>query len=113
MAVLPDHLFCIWTLPPGDADYKTRWALIKAGFSRCIPLGEQRSQGGAFGSAGIGSVIRDDRDCERHVDYIHWNPVKYGWVKQVRLGRIQVFTPMCDEVSSRGVGPALSMTPWR
>ena len=33
MVVLPEHLHCIWTLPPGDADYKTRWALIKAGFS--------------------------------------------------------------------------------
>jgi putative transposase len=28
-------------------------------------------------------VIRDDRDFERHVDYIHWNPVKHGWVKRV------------------------------
>ncbi|OQK17890.1 hypothetical protein AU255_08520 [Methyloprofundus sedimenti] len=33
MVILPEHLHCIWTLPPGDADYKTRWALIKAGFS--------------------------------------------------------------------------------
>jgi putative transposase len=32
IVVLPDHLHCIWTLPPGDADYKTRWALIKGGF---------------------------------------------------------------------------------
>jgi putative transposase len=23
--VLPDHLHCIWTLPPGDADFSTRW----------------------------------------------------------------------------------------
>ena len=30
MVVLPDHLHCIWTLPPNDADFKTRWALIKA-----------------------------------------------------------------------------------
>ncbi len=42
MVVLPDHLHCIWILPPGDADYKTRWALIKAGFSRGIPPGERR-----------------------------------------------------------------------
>jgi len=34
--VLPDHLHAIWTLPPDDADFSTRWALIKAGFSRRI-----------------------------------------------------------------------------
>ncbi len=29
-------------------------------------------------------MIRDERDFSRHVDYIHWNPVKHGWVKRVR-----------------------------
>ena len=42
--LLPEHLHCIWTLPDGDSDYKTRWALIKAGFSRRIPTGERRSE---------------------------------------------------------------------
>ena len=28
--LLPDHLHTIWTLPEGDADYSTRWRLIKA-----------------------------------------------------------------------------------
>ena len=31
--VLPDHLHAIWTLPDGDADFATRWRLIKSGFS--------------------------------------------------------------------------------
>jgi putative transposase len=43
IVVLPEHLHCIWTLPAGDSDYKTRWALIKAGFSRQLPAGERRS----------------------------------------------------------------------
>jgi len=34
IVILPEHLHCIWTLPPGDADYKTRWGLIKAGLLR-------------------------------------------------------------------------------
>jgi len=91
MVVLPDHLHCIWILPPGDADYKTRWALIKAGFSRGIPSGERRSRSRMQrGERGIWQrrfwehLIRDDRDYARHVDYIHWNPVKHGWVDQVR-----------------------------
>jgi len=23
--ILPDHLHCIWTLPPGDSDFSARW----------------------------------------------------------------------------------------
>jgi REP-associated tyrosine transposase len=38
--VLPDHLHAIWTLPYGDADFATRWRLIKRGFSRALPSGE-------------------------------------------------------------------------
>lgn len=32
VVVLPDHLHCVWTLPPGDTDYSTRWNLIKGYF---------------------------------------------------------------------------------
>ncbi len=90
MVVLPEHLHCIWTLPPGDADYQTRWSLIKAGFSRSIPEGERRSASRLKrGERGLWQrrywehLIRDDRDFERHVDYIHWNPVKHGLVRRV------------------------------
>ncbi len=41
VVVLPDHLHAAWTLPPDDADYPLRWALIKAGFSRRLPSGER------------------------------------------------------------------------
>ena len=27
--LLPDHLHCVWTLPDGDADFSTRWMIIK------------------------------------------------------------------------------------
>jgi putative transposase len=89
--VLPEHMHCIWTLPAGDSDYKTRWALIKAGFSRALPAVERRSQSRAKrGERGIWQrrfwehLIRDERDFARHVDYIHWNPVKHGWVKHAQ-----------------------------
>jgi putative transposase len=32
--LLPEHIHCIWTLPPGDRDFSKRWGLIKAGFSK-------------------------------------------------------------------------------
>jgi putative transposase len=44
MVVLPEHLHCILSLPVGDGDFKTRWALIKAGFSRSLPPDERRSE---------------------------------------------------------------------
>lgn len=34
MVILPDYLHCLWTLPPDDADYSTRWMLIKSHFTR-------------------------------------------------------------------------------
>ena len=90
MVVLPEHLHTIWTLPPDDADFKTRWALIKAGFSRGIPRTEAISASrGRRGERGIWQrrywehQIRDEEDFRRHVDYLHWNPVKHGWVKRV------------------------------
>ena len=42
IVILPEHLHCIWTLPDGDADYKTRWMLIKSGFSRKLPITNSR-----------------------------------------------------------------------
>jgi len=88
VVVLPDHLHAIWTLPPGDADYSTRWRLIKAVFSRGIEPVERRSKSrAAKGKRGIWQrrywehTLRDERDFERHCDYIHFNPVKNGYVR--------------------------------
>ena len=90
MVVLPDHLHALWTLPEGDCDYPTRWMLIKAGFSRQLPKDERRSQSReAKGERGIWQrrywehLIRDERDYAHHVDYIHYNPVKHGYVQRV------------------------------
>lgn len=44
VVVLPDHLHCIWTLPPGDADFSMRWNLVKGHFSRAVEKGERISQ---------------------------------------------------------------------
>lgn len=90
VVVLPDHLHCVWSLPDGDTDYSTRWGLIKAKFSRTIEHGEWRSASRIKrGERGIWQrrfwehCIRDDTDYAHHVDYIHWNPVKHGYVARV------------------------------
>lgn len=89
MVVLPDHLHVMWTLPAYDNDFAVRWMLIKSGFSRRIPEGERVSHSRkAKGERGIWQrrfwehLIRDDNDFERHVDYIHYNPVKHGYAER-------------------------------
>jgi putative transposase len=79
--VLPEHLHALWTLPPGDADFSTRWMLIKATFSREIN-DSRRSKGerGIWQRRFWEHQIRDDADLERHIDYMHINPVKHGHV---------------------------------
>lgn len=88
--ILPDHLHAIWTLPPGDADYSMRWRKIKACFSRNLPRTERRSDSRIDkGERGIWQrrfwehAIRDEDDLRRHMDYIHYNPVKHGHCRRV------------------------------
>ncbi len=85
IVVLPEHLHCLWRLPAGDADNASRWRSIKARFSRALPTGEGRSaRRRAKNERGIWQrrywehLIRDERDLQAHVDYIHINPVKHG-----------------------------------
>jgi len=87
--VLPDHLHAMWTLPDGNSDFSTRWRLIKTVFARQIPATERLSAvRKRKGERGIWQrrfwehAIRDEHDWERHVDYIHFNPVKHGYAKQ-------------------------------
>ncbi len=89
--VLPEHLHCVMTLPPGDSDFSRRWRLIKGGFSRALPGTERRSTvRQAAGERGIWQrhywehLIRDEADYRRHVDYVHVNPLKHGYVRRVR-----------------------------
>jgi putative transposase len=90
ICVLPDHLHALWQLPDGDADYASRWNLFKSSFSRGLPASEARSDSKvAKREKGIWQrrywehTIRDERDFERHIDYIHYNPVKHKLVIRV------------------------------
>jgi putative transposase len=87
IVVLPDHLHCLWTLPPGDADFSARWHDIKSRFSARVAPGERLSgRRKTKGERGVWQrrfwehAIRDERDFEAHADYIHFNPVKHGHV---------------------------------
>ena len=89
MVVLPDHLHCIWTLPPGDADFATRWRLVKTWFTKhCDPAlrltpnraRAARNEQALWQHRYWEHMLRDETDFTRHVEYIHFNPVKHGLV---------------------------------
>jgi len=92
--LLPDHLHCIWTLPDGDHDVSTRWSLIKRSVSRfsadaALDPDARNASAGKHRESTIWQrrfwehQIRDGRDFERHLDYIHFNPLKHGHVERV------------------------------
>jgi REP-associated tyrosine transposase len=89
MVVLTDHLHCVWTLPEGDSDFSSRWRRVKGRFSRACPAGEQISasrsrkrERGIWHRRYWEHMLRDDEDFAAHVDYVHFNPVKHGHVRQ-------------------------------
>jgi putative transposase len=89
IVVLPDHLHCIWTLPAHDADFPGRWRRIKSAFSSALPKTERisssrrmKNERGVWQRRYWEHLIRDERDFNAHVDYIHFNPVKHQHVKR-------------------------------
>ena len=88
IVLLPDHLHCLWALPPGDADYPVRWRRVKTEFTRhWLAIGgvEQTRRPSRLRERRRGiwqrrfweHMIRDEGDLERHADYIHYNPVRH------------------------------------
>jgi putative transposase len=89
MVLLDDHLHALWQLTPGDADFSTRWAAIKARFTKAYLLAggmeaTVTTDRALHGGRGVWQqrfydhLIRDESDLNRHLDYIHYNPVKHG-----------------------------------
>ncbi len=89
MIVLPDHLHAVWELPQDDEKYPMRWSLIKSGFSRLLPKTEpinfsrqSKRERGIWQRRYWEHQIHDERDLQQHVDYVHINPVKHGYVER-------------------------------
>ncbi len=100
--LLPDHLHCLWTLPDDDDDYSTRWARIKRTFTTTwlAAGGEQalvsarrtaRHDRGVWQPRFWEHTVRDETDLERHMDYIHYNPVRHEYVRCPHLWPYSTF----------------------
>ncbi len=106
IVILPEHLHAIWTLPSGDSDFSGRWRRIKAHFTHRLaaagtgptpspPMSGLPDIGALTAEVGYSRLrgeyalwqrrfwehtIRNDKDFVRHVDYVHFNPVKHALV---------------------------------
>jgi putative transposase len=89
--LLPDHLHCVWTLPPEDDDFPVRWANIKRRFTQqylrlggtelaVSPDRRRHAERGVWQPRYWEHRIRDDRELYAYRDYIYLNPVKHGYV---------------------------------
>jgi len=73
VVILPDHFHCIWTLPAGDANFSTRWNLLKGHFSRSIEKGKhisrsraRRRERGLWQRRFWEHLLRDQTDYNHH-----------------------------------------------
>jgi putative transposase len=81
LVILPDHLHCIWQLPENDTNFSGRWKMIKHFFSIGFKTKtNQRGEKNIWQRRFWEHVIRDVDDLNRCMDYIHYNPVKHGYV---------------------------------
>jgi putative transposase len=89
IVILPDHFHTIMSLPQDDADFSGRLRRIKSLFThRLVTNGvaieqNQRGEYSLWQSRFWEHTLRDETDVSRHVDYIHFNPVKHRLVTRV------------------------------
>jgi len=93
ICILPDHIHTIWTLPENDQNYSVRWKGIKYQFTKryLAEFGSGETRNLSRQKRGEAAIwqrrfwehnIMDDGDLARHIDYIHFNPVKHGLVAE-------------------------------
>ncbi len=79
--LLPEHLHCLWTLPPGDARYPLRWRRIKEEFTERFlerggkegPVSEsrrRRNERGVWQRRYWEHTVRDEHDFESAISII-------------------------------------------
>lgn len=100
--LLPDHLHCVWTLPEDDNDFATRWSMIKRKISLACaneyrhedwltPSKRKHRESTIWQRRYWEHRIRDEADFMRHVDYIHYNPVRHGLCERAALWPYSTF----------------------
>ncbi|HZR38340.1 MAG TPA: transposase [Nevskia sp.] len=83
LVIMPDHLHLLCTLPEGDDAYSERIRLLKRNFTAALSGQIELPGKGLWQPRFWEHTVRDEADFQRHFDYIHFNPVKHGYVNRV------------------------------
>jgi putative transposase len=108
VCLLPDHIHTIWKLPEGDANYSLRWREIKRLFTKAYlhEVGPGEARNASRQKRGEAAVwqrrfwehtISDEIDLENHIDYLHYNPIKHGYVKKASEWQWSSFQRFVDK----------------
>lgn len=100
--ILPDHLHFIWQLPQGDTAYSKRIGKMKVLFTQSLSQLEISKQENSLSrikhrESNIWQrrfwehTIRDEKDFNNHLNYIHYNPVKHHLVSCPHLWQYSSF----------------------
>ena len=93
--ILPDHIHLLIRLLEDDDNISLRISEIKKRFSKLYSknFGQSPAKNAGLvrpGRSGLWQqrfwehTIRNEEDLHRHIDYIHYNPVKHGLVHKVK-----------------------------
>ena len=74
--VLPDHFHAI--IDSQTSDISAIMQRLKLGFAYHWRVRTGRSRGRIWQNRYWDHIIRGEEDLKRHIDYIHFNPVKHG-----------------------------------
>jgi putative transposase len=75
---LPDHIHMM--IDPCECNLSTIVQKLKLSFYRKYRYAMQKDVGRVWQARFWDHMIRDQVDMNRHIDYIHYNPVKHGFV---------------------------------
>ncbi len=88
IVILPEHFHMMIHLPENDSNYSLRIRCIKALFSMQLakkeaisPSRKKKSERGIWQRRFWEHTIRNQNDYDKHLSYIHYNPVKHGYVQ--------------------------------
>jgi putative transposase len=114
IVVLPDHLRTIWTLPGRRWRFRSPLAAYQGErIPRVAPnggdFGQSHAQTRARDLAAplLGTQVRDENDFARHLDYIHFNPVKHAMWSAWGPGRFCHSIAWCGSASTPRPGRAV------
>ena len=93
--ILPDHWHLI--IEPKRNDVSKLMKCIKLSFAQHHLRGQGRTSGRTWQNRFWDHMIRDDEDMRRHLDYVHYNPVKHGLVQSPIDWRYSSFSAFVKE----------------